>query len=164
MVVAAVGGGDSGPAAPPVAGLETHCTGDVCATHPVGWRVHVGDGFLTFDHPLDPDRVLGSVGKVSMQGLVENAGGTWPASPAEAVAAFFVLLGETQDAGIEGEPRVLPDGSVEAAGHLEDLRIWYRLVPRGGSAAVGIEIRAPNRSWQAHAATWTAGLVIGGGS
>ncbi len=162
ILVVATGGTDAGPVAPPVGQLETVCTGDVCVRHPAGWDVEVGEGFLTFAHPADPAQILGSVGKVNMRGLVEGAGGTWPAPPAEAARAFFELLGETQDAGMDGDPQVLGDGSVAAQGTLEGLRIWYRLVPRDGEAAVGIEIRAPNRTWQGHADAWRDGLVIGG--
>ncbi len=157
---------DDGPDAPPVDGLTIDCTTEtgVCAEHPTGWDVEAGDTFLTFAHPLDPDQVLGSVGRVNMEGLVTGAGGTWPAPPEEVVRAFFELLGQDQDAGLEGAPELLPDGSVQAEGRLEGLHLWYRLVPGDGGRGIGIEIRAPNKSWQPHADAWRAGLVVGAGS
>ncbi len=157
---------DSGPEAPPVEALITDCTTEtgVCVEHPTGWEVEVGDTFLTFAHPADPEQVLGSVGRVNMEGLVTGAGGTWPAPTEDVVRSFFELLGQDQDAGIEGEPELLPDGSVQAEGRLEGLHLWYRLVPVDGPRAIGIEIRAPNDSWAAHADAWRAGLDIEAGS
>ncbi len=163
-VAVAASRSDSGPDAPPVEALTTDCFADGCAEHPTGWDVEVGDTFLTFAHPLDPDRVLGSVGKVDMEGLVTNAGGSWPAPTEDVVRAFFELLGQDQDAEIEGDPELLADGSVQAEGRLEGLHLWYRLVPVDGPRAIGIEIRAPNNTWDAHAEAWRTGLDIGAGS
>ncbi len=154
---------DGGPAAPPVGAPAVHCFADVCAAHPPDWDVEVGDTFLAFTHPFDPERVLGSVGRVNLRALIESAGGAWPAPPEEAVRAFFTLLGENQDAALEEGPTRLPDGSVEAAGRLEGLWLWYRLIPGAdGDRGIGVEVRAPNRSWQVHADAWRDGLAVGG--
>lgn len=164
LIVLASTRGDDGPGAPAIAGSATDCFDDVCAEHPTGWEVEVGDTFLSFRHPLDPEQVLGSVGKVNMEALVTETGGTWPAPPQDAARGFFELLGQDQDAGLDEGPFVLPDGSVEAAGHLEGLRLWYRLIPVDGARGIGIEIRAPNDSWQPHADAWRTGLRVDGDS
>ena len=150
LVAAACSATDAGPQAPSPQPGETVCTAQACASIPAGWTIEVGDDFISFTHPDDPQRILGTVGGVDPQGVIAAAGGTWPASGEAVVEAFFDLLDETQSAGLD-EVRTRPDGSVRGEGRLEDLRIWYRYIPVGEAAAIGVEVRAPNAGWQAHA-------------
>ncbi len=150
LVAAACSATEAGPAAPAPGASETACTAQACAAYPGDWDVEVGEDFISFTHPSDPARVLGTVGNVDMQGIVAAAGGTWPATGEEVVEAFFDLLDEAQSAGLD-EVTARPDGSVAGSGRLEDLRIWYRLIPLTGTSAIGVEVRAPNESWRSHA-------------
>jgi hypothetical protein len=140
--------GDGGVEAPPVGDMTTVCAGRLCADYPIGWEVESGDGFISFRHPLDSDSVLATVGLIDLAGLVEAAGGSWPASTPQAAAAFWELLGE--DASLDGiTPGV--DGSVSSRGELGDLVLWHRIVPDDPPRAVGVEVRAPNEGWVEHA-------------
>ena len=150
---------DSGPEAPDVAAIDRACAPQFCIDYPSDWRVEVGDTFITFEHPLDPQRILGSVGFVDARGLVEGAGEVWPASVEDAVRAFWTLLGDNQDASFDSLT-IGDDGSVRSFGNLENLRLWHRLIQVSGPSAVGIEVRAPNASWGAHAQVLRDGLIL----
>ncbi len=155
MAACSTGGGVE---APPVSGTEIACMSRGCVTYPAGWTVEVGDDYVSLNHPADPDLVLGTLGLVDMEGLVEAAGGTWPASPVQVIDALFFLLGEDQDADLDGRPLLADDGSASAVGRIEDLRFFYRLVPLEGTTALGIEVRAPNGSWASHADVMLGGV------
>jgi hypothetical protein len=157
LALASCGGGDSGPDAPPVGATAVACAADFCVEYPSTWMVEEGETYLAFSHPLDPDRVLASAGPVDMAALVEAAGGTWPAPAEDAVAAFWSLIGGG-DAAVD-EIVTAGDG-VRSEGRIESLRMWYLLVPTGGGDAIGLEVRAPNRSWQGHAEVFRSGLDI----
>lgn len=159
VVAAACSSTDAGPDAPRPESAETACSARACASIPGDWDVEVGDDFISFSHPTDPAQILGTVGSVDMQGVIAGAGGTWPASTEAVVEAFFELLDETQSAGLD-EITTRPDGSVAGRGTLEDLRIWYRLIPVDGSTAVGVEVRAPNLSWQEHVDVLLDGVSV----
>ena len=157
LLITACGASDSGPEAPEVGETAVACADEFCVEYPVSWTVEEGETFLAFDHPLDPDRLLASAGSVDMAALVEAVGGTWPAEPEDAVSAFWSLIGG-------GEASVdeitTEDGRVLSEGTLEGLRMWYLLVPIGGGEAVGVEVRAPNRTWAGHAEVFRSGLTI----
>ncbi len=159
LLVASCSSADTGPAAPSVEAHSTACAPQFCIDYPPDWRVEVGDTFITFEHPLDPQHVLGSVGFVDMRGLVEGAGEVWPASVEDAVRAFWTLLGDGQDASLDSLT-VGADGTVRSVGNLEDLHLWHRLIPVPGRSAVGIEVRAPNTSWFSHVQVLRSGLTI----
>lgn len=147
LVVAACG---AGAEAPPVDGSEQVCTETFCAQYPAGWEViDQGDTFISLAHSLDPDSLLATVGPVNMEGLVTANGGTWPQTVSAVVEAFW----RAADGG-EAElatSTVLTDGSVESFGVFRGGRMWARLIPLTTVDAIGVEMRAPNRSWETHA-------------
>ena len=150
---------DSGPEAPDVIATDRACATQFCIDYPTDWRVEVGDTFVTFEHPLDPQHILGSVGLVDMRGLVEGTGEPWPASVESAVRAFWTLLGDNQDASLD-RITIGDDGSVRSVSNLENLRLWHRLIRVSGPSAVGIEVRAPNASWGGHVQVLRDGLTL----
>ena len=157
LMVAACSSGEPGPEAPPVGETATACAAEFCVEYPSSWTAEEGDTFLAFSHPLDPEQLLASVGQVDMEALVAAAGGTWPASAEDATSAFWSLIGGGE-ATVES---ITPDGAgVSSEGTLDGLRMWFLLVPTGAGDAVGIEVRAPNRSWAAHAEVFRSGLTI----
>ena len=159
LAAAACSATDPGPEAPAPDPAETVCSQEACALVPGDWTVEIADDFISFSHPVDASRILGTVGGVDMQGVIAAAGGTWPAEPEAVVEAFFELLDETQSAGLD-DVDTRSDGSVVGSGNLEDLRIWYRLIPVDGTSAIGVEVRAPNSSWQAHADVILDGVSV----
>lgn len=159
MLATSCSAADSGPRAPDVAAIDTACAPRFCINYPAEWQVEVGETFISFEHPLDPGRILGSVGLVDLRGLVEGAGEQWPASVEDAVRAFWTLLGNDQDASLD-TLTVGEDGSIRSVGNLEDLRLWHRLIQVSGPSAVGIEIRAPNATWSRHVQVLRDGLAL----
>ncbi|MDX1691741.1 MAG: hypothetical protein R3290_12035 [Acidimicrobiia bacterium] len=156
-LVAAACGGEAGPEAPPVGAVETSCSETACVDHPAGWDVEVGETYLAFRHPDDPERVVASVGDVDMAALVETVGGEWPAPPRAAIEAFWDLIGGGEDASLDGiETR--DDGAIRSEGELEGLRMWHLLVPGFARTGIGVEVRAPNDSWEAHADVFLGSL------
>lgn len=150
LLLAGCGGSESGPTAPPIGEIVTSCSATACVDHPSDWIVEQGETYLAFRHPLDSEQVIASVGAVDMAALVEADGGTWPAPPRRAIEAFWDLIGGGEDASLDGiDSR--PDGAIRSEGVLEGLRMWHLLVPGFGRVGVGVEVRAPNGSWQAHA-------------
>ncbi len=159
LLMASCSSADSGPEAPEVGVIDRACAPKFCIDYPADWRVKVGDTFITFEHPLDPQRLLGSVGFVNMRGLVEGVGELWPASIEDAVRAFWTLLGDNQDASIDSLI-VAGDGIVRSVGSLEDLRLWRGLIQVSDMLAVGIEVRTPNVSWHGHVQVLRDGLTL----
>ena len=64
--------------------------------------------------------------------------------------SFWALLEETDVGSLERLERI-PGGNIRADGSYEGGRMWTLLVPGDGESAVGVEVRGPNRSWEAHA-------------
>jgi len=147
LVLVACGGGTD---APVVAAVDLVCADTFCVQHPVVWElVDQGSDFVTFRNRLDPEVLLASVGPVNMEGVVIANGGTWPQTVAGVVEVFW-------DAADGGDAElatltVLPDGSVEAFGAFGGGRMWTRLIPIDTTHALGVELRAPNSSWEPHA-------------
>jgi len=140
----------AGPAAPPVTGETSICDDVACLTYPDGWEVvEVGDTFIRFTHPADPEHLHATISPTNMEGVVTEAGGTWPALPADAVRAFWALLEET-GAGRLGALRPVP-GGIRSVGTYGKGRMWFLLLPTDATHAIGVEVRAPNRSWETHA-------------
>ncbi len=91
-----------------------------------------------------------------MEGLITATGGTWPRTTDDVVRALWELL---DDGNAElGSLRLLSDGSVRSFGTFGGGRMWHRLAPVGGERAVGVEVRAPNSSWESHADVFLDGL------
>ncbi len=38
--------------------------------------------------------------------------------------------------------------------------MWHRLAPVGGERGIGVEVRAPNSSWEPHADVFLDGLEV----
>ncbi|MDJ0960415.1 MAG: hypothetical protein QNJ88_07135 [Acidimicrobiia bacterium] len=156
LVLSACG---AGAEAPPLAGSEQVCTETFCAQYPAGWNlVDRGDTFISLSHPDDPETLLATVGPVNMEGLVVANGGTWPQTVSGVVEAFW----RAADGG-EAElatSTILPDGSVESFGVFRSGRMWARLIPLTTTDAIGVEMRAPNRSWESHAEAFLDSVVV----
>ena len=141
-----------------MAGADELCAARFCVDVPQGWSVEVGEGYVSFSHPLDAS-VRGSVSTVNMRILVETAGGQWPTTTENAARAFWDVLGEGQSAALQ-TVSVGADGRVLSEGTLEGARLWHVLIPVGAGEAIGAEIRAPNGSWLAHADIVRLGLRV----
>jgi len=140
----------TGPDAPPVAGSEQACTDAFCIASPSDWVVdEVGESFVVFHHPLDPETIRATASGVNMEGLVAANGGTWPQTVSGVIDVFWSSL----DGGKAslGEKRVLEDGSVESVGAFQDGRLWYRLIGLDSVNGLGVEVRGPNSTWESHA-------------
>ncbi len=149
----------SGPSAPPVDGREVACADTVCIAYPSGWEViETGPDFIRFQHPLAPDVALATVGSTNMEAVVAQAGGTWPARTVDVVEAFWSLLEET-GVGELATTTPVGDGAVRSTGAYERGRLWFLLVPVGTSRAIGVEVRAPDASWETHADVFFSEVV-----
>ncbi len=142
----------AGPGAPGVRETETVCNELFCVDVPQGWEAEIGETYLSFNHELDPDHTFLTVGKVDMEAIVEGAGGTWPVSPEDTTRAFWSLLEEADAGTFERSVRRVR-GAIKSWGTHVDGEMWHLLYPIEGSRAVGIEMRAPNDSWETHADT-----------
>ncbi len=85
-----------------------------------------------------------------MEAIVEGTGGTWPVSPEDTTRAFWSLLEEADAGTFERSVRRV-GGAIKSWGTHTDGEMWHLLYPIEGSRAVGIEMRAPNDSWETHA-------------
>jgi hypothetical protein len=152
-------GCSTGPDAPRAVAGDLVCHAGYCVTVPEGWTIlEQGDDFIRFAHPAT-DAALATVAPVNMEALVTAAGGTWPTQTENVVRAFWQLLGETGDASF-GSLTFEGDGSVRSRGSYGDGRLWDRLIPVEGARAVGMEVRGPNSTWEAHADVFLDTLVL----
>ncbi len=149
----------SGPSAPEVGELETVCNDQFCVDVPTGWEGEIGETYLAFHHAFDPDHTFLTVGEVDMQAIVEAAGGSWPVSAEEAMLSFWDLLSDSDVAEFERSTR-LEGGSWRSWGVHADGEMWYLLHPVEGSRGIGVEMRAPNDSWESHADAVLGSLVV----
>ncbi|GMQ86120.1 MAG: hypothetical protein BMS9Abin07_1693 [Acidimicrobiia bacterium] len=150
----------TGPDAPPVDGVEVACIEPLCISYPAGWAVvEQGAGFIAFAHPDAPEQALATVGPVNMQAVVENAGGSWPASTEQVVRSFWRLLEQADVATFERLQRDT-GGAFRSQGSFEDGRLWHLLIPGTGNRAIGVEVRGPDASWQDHADVFFADVRI----
>ncbi len=140
-----------GVAAPPVTGTETVCTDAFCIDVPVGWTVTDRDNtYVSFSNEVDPENTFLTAGPVNMEALVTAAGRTWPVPMDEVVLSFWSML-EEAGVGKYGRSRRMVGGAVRSWGEHETGTMWQLMYPLGGSAAIGIGLRAPNGSWEKHA-------------
>ena len=149
-IVLVVSACSQGVAAPDVGSLETVCSDAFCVDVPEGWVPEVGDTYVAFNHEADPDNTFLTAGIIDQEAIVTGAGGTWPASTDEVVAAFWSLL-EGSDVGSFERSQRMVGGAVRSWGDHETGRMWHVVHPTGGSTAIGVELRAPNDSWESHA-------------
>jgi hypothetical protein len=94
-----------------------------------------------------------------MEAMVEASGGTWPVSVEEAARSFWSLLEEVDVASLKRSQRLV-GGAYKSWGTHADGDMWYLLYPIQGSVGVGIEMRAPNGSWETHADAVFNSLVV----
>lgn len=149
--------GDSGPTAPVLGTTTEMCIPGFCVTYPDGWEVvDSDDEFVSLRHTVD-DAIAATVSGISMETLVTTNGLTWPQTPDVALRSFWALI-DQGEAEVQ-TTRPLVDGSVTSFGSFAEGRLWFRLIPVQGSAAIAVEVRAPNSSWSEHADTITASVV-----
>jgi hypothetical protein len=139
-----------GVAAPDVGNTATVCSDIFCVDVPDGWAAEVGDTYLAFNHAADPENTFLTVGIIDQGAIVTGAGGSWPASTDDVVQAFWSLL-ESSDVGSFERSQRMVGGAVRSWGDHETGRMWHVVYPTGGSTAIGVELRAPNDSWESHA-------------
>jgi hypothetical protein len=145
--------------APPTGSSTTVCTDAFCIDVPEGWEVtDSGTAFVSMSHVSDPDNTFLTAGVIDMEAMVTAAGGTWPVPTQEVVLAFWSLI---EDAGVGTYTRSqrMVGGAVRSWGDHETGTMWHLVYPLGGSAAIGVEMRAPNVSWESHADVVFAGVV-----
>jgi hypothetical protein len=150
----------SGPDAPAITSLETVCNEQFCVDVPNGWAAEIGETYLAFHHSLDSNNTFLTVGVADMEAMVEATGGTWPVSTEDASRSFWALLEEVDAARYTRSARQI-GGAIKSWGTHVDGEMWYLLHPVDGSLGVGIEMRAPNRSWETHADAVFNSLVVG---
>jgi hypothetical protein len=139
-----------GVAASDVGQVETVCSERFCLDVPEGWVAEVGDTYLAFNHESDPDNTFLTAGVIDQEAIVTGASGTWPAPTEDVAAAFWSLL-ESSDVGSFERSQRMVGGAVRSWGDHETGRMWHLVYPTGGSTAIGVELRAPNESWESHA-------------
>ncbi len=139
-----------GVAAPIIVETETVCSDVFCVDVPVGWQAEVGDTYLSFSHISDPENTFLTAGLIDMEAIVTASGGSWPVPTEEVVTAFWSLI-ESADVGSFTRSQRMVGGAVRSWGEHETGTMWYLLYPLEGSSAIGIEMRAPNGSWDSHA-------------
>jgi predicted phosphoribosyltransferase len=149
----------SGPEAPAISSLETVCNDAFCVDVPDGWEAEVGDTYLSFHHSLDPIHTFLTVGVADMEAIVVASGGTWPVSTEEATRSFWSLLEDVDVASFKRSQRLV-GGAYKSWGTHTDGDMWYLLYPVQGSRGIGIEMRAPNGSWETHADAVFNSLVV----
>ncbi len=143
------------------AGGGTSCIEAFCLSYPGGWLVaEEGTRHISLAHSEFPE-VVATASLISQQALVENAGGTWPASTQTVVESFWALLEEASVGSFDRLER-LTGGAYRSEGSHDDGRLWHLLIPLDGSEAIGVEMRAPNRSWEPHADAIFAGVAVPG--
>lgn len=157
LVVAACG--DSGPDADPPRPGDSVCGDNFCVAYPDGWIVaEDGGSFVSLENTAAPEQLRATVSQVNMEGVVTQAGGTWPQVTDGVVRSFWTLLGETGATLSTLDPRA--DGSVASLGTYEDGRLWILVAPIDATNAIGIEVRAPNTTWADHVAVLFDSLQI----
>lgn len=139
-----------GVTAPDIEGTETVCSDTFCVDVPDGWVAEVGDTYLAFNNVADPDNTFLTVGIIDQEAIVTGAGRTWPVSTDDVVLAFWSLL-ESSDVGSFERSQRMVGGAVRSWGDHETGRMWHVVYPTGGSTGIGVELRAPNDSWESHA-------------
>lgn len=140
-----------GVPAPSVDAVETVCTDAFCIDVPSGWQVtERGPTYVSMSHASDPADTFLTAGLIDMEAIVTASGGSWPVPTQDVVVAFWSLI---EDAGVGSYTRSerMIGGGVRSWGDHETGVMWHLVYPLSGSAAIGVELRAPNDSWEPHA-------------
>ena len=139
-----------GVAAPDIGQVETVCSEVFCIDVPEGWTGEVADTHIALHHEADPGNTFLTAGIIDQEAIVTGAGGAWPVSTDDVVLAFWSLL-EGSDVGSFERSQRMVGGAVRSWGDHETGRMWHVVYPTGGSTGIGVELRAPNDSWESHA-------------
>lgn len=151
MVIAfAVTACSSGPDAPTAGPGEEVCAATFCVIVPEGWSYEVQDTYISASHELAPTTSFLTAGLINMEAIVQAAGGSWPVGTPEVTRAFWTLLEEAGAGRFERSARML-GGAERSWGTHADGQMWHLVFPTGPSSAIGVELRAPNDSWETHA-------------
>jgi hypothetical protein len=150
IAVLAMASCSSGPSAPPIGDVEQACNAQFCIDVPSGWIVEVGDGYISAHHELAPDDTFLTAGVINFQAIVENAGGTWPVPTDEVARAFWTLLEQAGVGSFERTQRVV-GGAQRTWGKHDGGPMWHLTYPTGSGKGIGVEMRAPNDTWESHA-------------
>lgn len=159
ILMAAAACADAGREAPAPAQPDSVCISAFCLAYPGDWEiVDRGDDFVSFTHPDGEGAALATIGHVSMEGIVAAAGEQWPQLTEDVARAFWEIIdgGDADLATIETNL----DGSVRTFGSVSTGRLWWQVIATSFSDAIGLEVRAPNRSWEVHADAFFAGLTL----
>jgi hypothetical protein len=149
VVALVVASCSSGPTAPPTAPTFEECTDELCLEVPNGWSGEVGDTFIAFNHDAAPEDTFLTANVIDMEAIVSAAGGEWPATTEDVVASFWSLLEEVDEGSLIRTERMV-GGAIRSWGSHSTGTMWYVVVPVDGSRGIGVEIRAPNDSWESH--------------
>ena len=145
--------------APTIDGVAGACAEGFCLSHPLGWNVEEGDGFVSFSHDAAPGSANATISSINLQAVVENAGSSWPAPTEEIVRSFWVLLEEAVAGSFERMER-LPGGAFRSEGSHQDGKLWHLLIPVEGNRGVAVEVRGPNATWEVHADVFFADVEV----
>lgn len=146
----AAAGCSSGVAAPDVGDVTTACAAEFCLDVPQGWVVVDGGDYLSGSHEDDPDNTALTAAVIDLEAIVKASGGPWPVPTADVSRAFWTLLEQADVGRFERSSRMV-GGAERSWGTHEDGRMWHLVFPTGATSGIGVEIRAPNDSWEAHA-------------
>ncbi|MCL1595432.1 MAG: hypothetical protein M3132_13865 [Actinomycetia bacterium] len=139
-----------GVSAPPISAVDQVCSDDFCIDVPDGWEAEIGDSYVSLHHTSDPENTFLTAGIIDMEAIVTSSGGTWPVPTEDVVVSFWSLI-EAADVGSFTRSQRMVGGAVRSWGDHETGKMWHLVYPLDGSSAIGIELRAPNGSWETHA-------------
>lgn len=152
VVAMALSSCTSGPDAPDAAPVNRVCADTFCITMPAGWTAETGPDYISANHSSAPESTFLTAGVINMEAIVQAAGGTWPATTDVVSRSFWTLLEEAGVGTFERSARML-GGAERSWGTHDDGDMWHLVYPTGPTSAIGIELRAPNDSWESHADT-----------
>lgn len=130
--------------------MSTVCTTVYCIDVPIGWDGEVADTYIAFHHTAAPEATWLTASLVDQEAVVRAAGGSWPATTGDVVRAFWKLLEDVGEGELDRTERMI-GGAVRSSGSHSTGDMWFVLWPLDATTAVGIEMRAPNDTWEAHA-------------
>ena len=139
----------SGPAAPPVTPTIETCTSALCMEAPKGWDGEIAETHIAFHHEIAPDETFLTANAVDLEAIATAAGGSWPATTEDVMAAFWSLLEEADEGRLIRTERMV-GGAIRSWGTHSTGDMWYLIVPVDLSSGIGVEVRAPNNSWETH--------------
>ena len=140
----------SGPSAPSPTPTRSVCTDVFCMEVPEGWGDEVGSTYLAFNHDVAPESTFLTGSQLDMEAIVVAAGGEWPATTETVMASFWALI-EDADEGELIRTERLVGGAIRSWGTHSTGTMWFLVVPVDGAEGIGVELRGPNDSWEAHA-------------